>query len=516
MKNLSLIVVALFLCVAKVQAQDNNQIIAKTVDYIKEIQEKWKIPGLSFALVKDGEMIYSGAFGVKELGKSEPVDTKTLFQIGSISKSFTATVIASLVGEGKLKWEDSVKNILPDFEMYDKWVEQNLQVRDIMTHHTGLQGQLGTYIPNMGYGRDDIYKMFARLKPTYGFRGAYEYNNITFIIASKIIEIITGKSWEENVKERIFAPLGMDSSILLGEEFDAAKNVVTPHSFEYAKGRPLSDSTWRDSIVVKPMIGEERALHWLSVIGPAGSISSNVEDMSKYLIFHLNKGFINGKQVVTKEQMEYVRKGHTITSQDSARINLYGHCWFVEQNSRYRLYFHTGTTWGSTAIAAFVPEHNLGLVILVNSEAPAYPRYAVMRRVIDLYKGFPDKDYSSLFFDEWIASSVKAQKTKDKKQADRVIEPAPDFNKLVGLYYKDELLGSAKVELEGGKLWITVGPKGWKRELSHINGNAFSFTMDGHTFGLEFKFQGKSQPKPIGLDINFGYTENFGLWSKVA
>ncbi|MDD2584508.1 MAG: serine hydrolase domain-containing protein [Bacteroidales bacterium] len=504
-----------FVAIMPLFAQDNEAILKNTTDYLQEVKAQWKIPGMAFAVVKDGEMIYSNGFGVKELGKSDPVDASTLFQIGSVSKSFTAAVMASLVEEEKVNWNDTVKNILPDFRMYDKWVEENLQVKDIMTHHSGLQGQLGTYIPNMGYEREDIYNMLPLLKPKYSLRGSYEYNNITFIIASKIIEKVTGKSWEDNVRERIFKPLGMANSRVTGDEFASFKNVATPHSFSYLKGAALTDSTWVDSISVTPLIGSDaQALHWLSVIGPAGSISSTVEDMSKYLLFHLNKGMVDSKQVVAKKQMEYLRKGHTIVSQDSAKTTLYAHCWFVEQNSRYRLYFHTGTTWGFTTLTAFVPELDLGFVILVNSEAPALPRYALMRRIVELYKGYPDKDYNAKYYKEWLEDKRASQKKRDKKAAEVEKLPAPNLNKLVGVYDKGELFGKAVIEMENNELFITVGPKDWRSKLIHVNGNEFKFRMGGTTFETEFEFD-KDGRICVGLDMQYGYTENFGIWPKI-
>ncbi|MFA6770375.1 MAG: serine hydrolase domain-containing protein [Bacteroidales bacterium] len=514
-KFFGIILLLFFMVSMPLFAQDNEAIVKKTTDYLQEIKEQWKIPGMAFAVVKDGEMIYSNGFGVKEMGKSNPVDVNTLFQIGSVSKSFTAAVMASLVAEEKIKWDDTVKNILPDFKMYDKWVEENLQVKDIMTHHTGLQGQLGTYIPNMGYEREDIYNMLPLLKPKYSFRGSYEYNNITFIIASKIIEKLTGKSWEENVRERIFEPLGMKNSRVTGDEFASVVNVATPHEFTYKKGAALTDSTWVDSIYVNPMFGaQEQALHWLSVIGPAGSISSTVEDMAKYALFHLNKGEVNGKQVIEKKQMNYLRKGHTIVSQDSAKTTLYAHCWFVEQNSRYRLYFHTGTTWGFTTLVAFVPELDLGFVILVNSEAPALPRYAIMRRIIELYKGYPDKDYNAQYYSEWLVDNRESQKKKDEKAAKIEKICAPDLNKLVGVYDKGDLFGKAVIEIEDGELFVTAGPKNWKSKLIHKNGNEFKFRMGGANFEIEFAFDQEGEIC-TGLDMKYGYSENFGIWPKV-
>ena len=276
----------------------NDKLIKGIEDYTKQVVETWQLPGMAVAFSKDGKLIYSNGFGLKEKKAANnigfkgishsntpssggvisvfneaqaPIESNTVFQIGSVSKSFTATLIADLIDEGKLSWNDTVKNILPDFKMYDPWVTENMQVKDIMTHRTGLGGQVGTYIPNLGYNRDDVYKMLALLKPKYSFRGEYEYNNISFIIAEKIIEKLTGKSWEENLQERIFTPLQMNNSSANGDGFAQAENVATPHDQSFEEG---------DNVTL-PLYGDEQALHLLTVVGPTWSINSTGEDMAK-------------------------------------------------------------------------------------------------------------------------------------------------------------------------------------------------------------------------------------------
>ncbi len=498
-----------------VAAPTNEQIIKEFESYVGKVQKEWMIPGMAVSVMKDGKLVFAKGFGVKDINGKLPVDENTVFQIGSVSKSFTAAVMASLVDEGKIKWDDTVKNILPDFKLYDKWVEENIQVKDIMIHRTGIKGQQGTYIPNLGYSRDDVYKMFPLLKPGYSFRGAYEYNNITFIIAQKIIEKLTGKSWEDNVRERVFMPLGMVNSTLNGDGFLAAKNVSVPHELSYEKGAIINDTTWTDSLSIKAMYGEEQAPFWLTVVGPAGSVVSSATDMAKYIQFHLDKGKVNGKEVISRKNMNYLHRGQTITSQDSTRTTLYGQCWFIEQNSRYRLYFHTGTTWGFTTLAAFVPELNLGLVVLVNSEAPDSPRYALMRRLIDLYKGYPTKDYSKEYFENWKKSEKEGALKAVKQKKELVVKPAPDKALLTGVYDKGELFGKAVVTLEGEDLYITVGPQGWKHKLIHKNGNDYTFRSDGHGFPITFELNGDGKTPASSIDINFGYGENFGKWNRL-
>ena len=498
-----------------VAAPTNEQVLKEFESYVGKVQKEWMIPGMAVSVMKDGKLVFAKGFGVKDATGKLLVDENTVFQIGSVSKSFTAAVMASLVDEGKVKWDDTVKNILPDFKLYDKWIEDNIQVKDVMLHRTGIKGQQGTYIPNMGYSRDDVYKMLPLLKPSYSFRGGYEYNNITFIIAQKIIEKVTGKSWEENVRERIFNPVGMNVSTINGEGFLSAPNASVPHDLAYVKGKITNDTTWTDSLTITPMYGPEQAPFWLTVVGPAGSVVSSAADMSKYIQFHLDKGMVNGKEVISRKNMNYLHRGQTITSQDSTRTTLYGLCWFVEQNSRYRVYFHTGTTWGFTTLAAFVPEINLGMVFLVNSEAPDSPRYALMRKLIDLYKGYPSKDYSAESLQSWKKTSKENIIKADKRKKETVQKAAPAKELLTGTYDKGELFGKAVISMEGEDLYITVGPQGWKNKLVHRNGNEYTFRSDGHSFPVTFEVAEDGKTPATSIDINFGYGENFGKWTRL-
>lgn len=487
--------------------------IVKSLDeYVEQVKRDWRIPGMAFSVIKDGNVVLSKGYGVNVMGGDSKVEENTIFQIGSVSKSFTAAVMASIVDEGLVSWSDTVKNILPDFDWKDNYVEENMLVQDLMTHKTGIGGQVGTYIPNLGYDRDDVYKMMGLITPKYQFRNTYAYNNITFIIAAKVIEKVTGKSWEENVHSRILEPLGMTSTSVNGEGSeiengfaDAGAKASTPHEFYYVK----------DSMHVAPLYGSEQALWWETVIGPAGSVNSNVVDMIKYAQFHLDMGKVGDKQIISEKQMKYLHKGQTIVSQTDTYTRLYAHCWFAEQNNRYKLWFHTGTTWGFTAICAFVPELDLGLVVLCNSEVPADPRYAIMRRTIDLFLGEEElKDYNTEYLEEWYKDNRNAVARSEEEAAPEQL-PAPKYKALVGHYHKGPLFGCAEVSLEDGDLYIKIGKKGWKHKMTHVNGNTFSFRSDGHEFPVTFTMDEKGK-KGVSLLVEFGYGEenDFGPWER--
>lgn len=497
---------------------ERAKIVKSIEEYILKVKDEWQLTGVAASFAKDGKVFYSNAFGVKDMTQEETVDPNTVFQIGSVSKSFTAAVMASLVDEGKVDWDDRVIDILPDFKMYDPWVAENMQVKDVMTHKSGLGGQVGTYLPNLGYDREDIYKMMGLIKPVYSFRNAYQYNNITFIIAAKIIEKVTGKSWEENVQERIFNPLGMTSSSMNGEGFIASENKAVPHEYLY-----------NDGIAIRPLYGDDQALWWLTVIGPAGSINSNVVDMIKYAEFHrLNGLSADGKQVISEKQMKYLHKGLTITSQDDNRTTLYGHCWFVEQNNRYRLYFHTGTTWGFSTLCFFVPQLDLSGIIFMNCEVGSSPRYAIMRRLIDLEMGAPlcgytdiYKDYSKESFESYIADEKRAAEKAAAAAAEKAAEKSGSEivplkeSAIAGDYTKDELFGPAKITKEKDGLYIAIGKKGFKNKMNHKEGYTYTFWSDGHEFPITFTADEKGK-KATGFIIELGNNEeeSLGGWSR--
>ena len=543
------------------RAQTGRDIPSEISAYAEQVRTQWKIPGLSLAVVHGDSLVFSGGFGVREKGKTTDGDGEwtavtdsTLFHIGSMTKAFTAAVIASLVDEGLLRWDDTVKHILPDFEWYDDSVEAVMQVRDLLTHSTGLVAQAGTYIPNLGYDRDDIYRMFRYIEPVYPFREKFAYNNITFIIAARIIETVTGCSWEDNIRERIFIPLGMSSSVPGSEGYlQAGRKASVAHYFGYSRGR----NGGRGSIYVTPLYGEERALHWVDVIGPAGSISSTAADMARWVRFHLNNGAVirtvepaeNGLissfpmdstafseyfpdmssglsgefrfypyqdtvQVISRRQMDFLHTGVIKVRQDSTMRRDYAYCWYVEQNERYKVIYHTGTTWGFTGVCGFVPELDLGIAVLCNSEVSEYARLGLMRRIIDLYlPGDTLRDWSSEGLEQWFA---------DKKKPGRRTVPCtirrssadPDPARLIGHYTKPAPFGDAEVTLKNGKLYLTIGPLGWTHRLDHHRGNEFWLRSDGHTYPVFFHNYTEDSSGPVDFEIDFNYNENFGPWIK--
>lgn len=558
-KHLYRLVLAALLTFPAIMLQASGDRNGEIRNYAWKVLNEWKIPGMSVSVVKGDSIVFSEGFGIKEKGKSiekngpdAAITSSTLFHIGSMTKAFTAAVIQSVVDDGLLSWDDTVKVLMPDFEWYDKDAGDTLLVKDFLTHRTGLVAQAGTYIANLGYNREDIYRMFKYIPTVYAPGEKFAYNNITFIIAARLVEKVTGKSWEDNIRERIFKPLGMDSSVPGSKGYlDAGQNASKAHYFGYRKGKD-----GKGSIYTTTLYGEERALHWVDVIGPAGSISSNADDMAKWVRFHLDRGktvktvypdsrdryaflddsiaqntffpdlpstdfriypYKDSITVISEKGMEFLHTGADTVNVLDNSVTEYGYCWYIETNDRYKVIYHTGTTWGFTGICGFVPELDLGFAILCNSEVSEYARKGLMRRIIDLY--MPDcnpdslKDWSGEGLEQWFEDKTKPRRRAVPCTIARS-NAEPDPARLTGTYKKASPFGDANVSMKNGKLYLTIGRYGWTHRLDHYRGNEYWLRSDGHTFPVYFHNYTKDSEAPVEFEIDFNYNEDFGPWIK--
>ncbi len=517
-------------------------------EFAEQVMEQWKIPGMSLAVAHKGDIVLLEGYGVKKLGQNvrrngtdAAVTPQTVFHIGSMTKAFTAAVLASLVDQGLLSWNTPVKEILPDFDWADDNVEALIQVQDLLTHRTGLVAQVGTYIPNLGYSREDIIRMLRYIEPMYEYDERFAYNNITFLVAAAVIERLSGASWEENVTRRILEPLGMTSSRPdIQGYIDAGPIASTAHYFGHRKG---SANGGRGSIAVSPLGGEDRALEWVDVIGPAGSISSTAEDMIRWVEFHRADNFL-----LSPGSMAYLHSPQIKVSRDTSDTRHYGLCWYIENHDGLDLIYHTGTTWGFTGICGWIPELEVSFALLCNSEVSERARKAMMYRIADLYNpgrshpygysgtikhpvtlqiadGDTLRDWSTDGLEAW----YKYQNSSRRRAVPCTIEYSStkpsDLGKLVGVYRKasitadgkpinTDVFGDAEISMKKGRLYITIGPKGWTHHLEHSRGNIFLFTSKGHTFPIYFHNYTPGSKSSVSFEIDFNYNENFGPWIK--
>jgi CubicO group peptidase (beta-lactamase class C family) len=232
--------------------------------YIAKAVQTWKVPGLSVAVVRNDSVVYAKGFGTLSSQNKTPVDERTLFEIGSSSKAFTATLVAMMVSDGKMRWDDRLVTYLPDFRMYDAAANEAVTLRDALSHRSGIaRGELAWL--GSGLNRDEVLRRVRFIKPESPFRSRYSYQNLMFLAAGQAAAKAGGASWDDLIRQRIFAPLGMTTSVTTSKGL-TSPNVALPHGMD------------RDTAFTKPPFDAEN-------IGPAGSILSNAVDMGQWLRF---------------------------------------------------------------------------------------------------------------------------------------------------------------------------------------------------------------------------------------
>jgi CubicO group peptidase (beta-lactamase class C family) len=460
-------------------------------DTINGALKDWEVPGLAIAVVKDDAVVLARGYGVRKLGDTAPVDEHTLFAIGSASKAFTAAALAILVDDGKVKWDDPVSKYLPDFQLSDPYVTRELTVRDLLCHRSGLARHDLLWLAT-GLGRDEILSRLREVKSETSFRSKFGYHNTMFLAAGQIVPVVTGKSWDDFVKERIFKPLAMTASTTSVAALAADGNVATPYEEIDGKVRPIP---YRN----------------VDNIGPAAAINSNVAEMGQWVRLHLNDGVRNKERLLSCGTVREMQTPQTVIRLEGAQARLspeshfaaYGLGWFLQDYRDRKLVQHGGSIDGMVALVALMPEEKLGLVILANRGGTLLPT-ALMYQVLDAYLKAPPRDWIAEFLKQ-VKTDEATAKAEDKKTEERRVKgtaPSLPLCEYVGTY-NDALYGTFKVTWEKEKLVATLGPP-LVADLEHWNYDTFRGTLRDRTLGklfVTFGLNPHGEPQELKLDI---------------
>lgn len=429
-------------------------------EYVTKAMKDWDVPGSAIAIVKDDKIVFAKGFGVRRLGETTAVNERTMFAIGSSSKAFTAAAIALLVDDGKVKWDDLVTKHLSGFELYDAYASQQMTLRDLLCHRSGLErGDLMWY--GSSFDRNEIVRRVRFLKPSWSFRSNFGYQNIMYLAAGQTAAAVSGKSWDAIIKERIFAPLGMKESNTSINDLKGMANVASPHAKIDDKVQAIS---YRN----------------IDNIAPAGSINSNVMEMAEWVRLQLGEGSFQGKRLISSGAIKEMHMPQTLIRADfpwtmiaqEAHFIAYGLGWFLNDYRGRKIVHHGGNIDGMSAQVALIPEEKLGLVILTNMNGTFMP-IALQYRVFDAFMNQPQKDWSADLLKGMKALEVQA-KDAEKKQIDaraKDTKPSLALEKYVGTY-EDPMYGEAKVSLENGKLVAKYGAA-FTGDLEHWHYDTF-------------------------------------------
>ena len=427
---------------------------------------QWKVPGLAIAIVRNDSVIYTKGYGVQDVTKRTPVDERTIFAIGSSSKAFTAASIAMLVDEKKVELDALASKYLPGFQLADPYASSQLTVRDLLSHRSGLaRGELAWY--GSGFDRDEIVRRVRFLQPSWSFRSQFGYQNIMYIAAGQIVARVSGMSWDDFVQQRLFTPLGMAASSTTMRGLAQRTNVATPHAEV-------------DSVV--------RTVAWRNIdnAGPAGSINSNVVEMSQWARLQLNNGTVGGKRLISNRLVEEMHTPQTLIRNDSAakafnpetHFTSYGLGWFLEDYRGREVVHHGGNVDGFTALVAMMPEEKFGLVILTNMNGTGLPS-ALMRKLFDLQLKAPARDWSGDAYKRLEQSRARAAEAQKRAGAPQKVtggKPSLPLSEYTGTFV-DSLHGEMVVTEVDGALQLAFGPN-WRGPLEYWNGDNFRVRFD--------------------------------------
>ena len=479
-----------------VQADEKiGKILPAFEEYANKEMTRWGIPGMAVSIVKDDKIVYAKGFGVKAIGTKDPVTENTVFQIGSTSKAFTAALVAMLVDQEKIKWKDKVIDHAPDFRMFDPWVTREFMVEELLEQHSGLPGYAGDFQAIAGFSREHIRHSTRFIKPVTSFRTEFAYVNNLFLVAADIVERYTGKSWEENVSDRIFKPLGMKNSSTGAEHLMRSRDVATDHRIE------------DDGVKQVP-----KDLKWMYIYGPAGGINSSVLDMAKWLSLQIHGGTFEGKKIVSAKNFDYVHSPKTIANSDPKKGPLSFYCvsWIYEETKPYPMIWHNGGTTGYHTMAAFWPDAKTGMVVLTNlvpnGLAEALPRY-----FNDLYSAVTPKDWSGEAFSKMQKESEE-EKSKELKPPAKPTPPMA-LEKYTGTYGND-VYGDVLVEKAGSGLEVTVGPGKLKILMTRWDKDMFTSTMFGKETRSDVAFTTAADGSVSGMTVNSINQDGCGVFQK--
>ena len=403
--------------------------------------KRWQVPGIGVGIYKDGRILFSEGFGYRDVEKKLPVTSNTLFAIGSASKAFTAMDVQILVDDGKVDWDKTVQTYLPDFKLKDEVATARLTVRDLVCHRSGLPRHDGLWY-GTSLSRKDIYDRLRYLDFSADLRSAFQYNNLMFLTAGYLVGKLTNSSWEEFTRQRIFEPLGMASSNFSVEDSKKSDDYSLPYQKKEGK------------VVEVPFRN-------IDSIGPAGSINSNVNDILRWVQFHLNKGKVGEKQVVSEAgQREvftpsmFMREPMLSVQPDKQSIMSYGLGWFLETYRGHKLVHHGGAIDGFYFLNGFLPNDNIGVVVLTNLAGTPFLQIS-MGYILDMILGL-DPVWEKLNLERFEEAKKEEEKAKDKDKeeaAERVqgTKPSHALDAYAG-EYEHPAYGVIAIELKDNAL----------------------------------------------------------------
>ena len=423
---------------------------------LEKVLKKLEEPGFAIAIVENDQILYSKGFGYRDYENKIKVDSNTLFAIGSATKSFTSSLLGVLREDEKLDFEDSPIDHINELRFYNSQMNDVISIRDMMSHRTGLPRHDASWYFFPTFSKDSLVSRVKHHKPFTSVRNQWWYNNFMFMLQGVIAERITNKTWSKNIKEMIFDPLGMTRSNTSIAELENSENAAFGYSQNFKK----------------------MDYYKIAGMGPAGSINSSVNEMSKWLITWINKGEYKGKKILPPNYTEEAISSQSVVvanlpDEDNPGLHLtnYGYGWFLSSYKGHYRVEHGGNIDGFSTSAAFYPSDKVGIIVLSNQNAsntPSIVRNIISDRMLDVKK----TDWLKYHFDK-LKEAELIQKELDKNEdSDKIkgTNPSRSMNEYEG-EYTNLGYGTFDISMKNDSLFMKIPNKTFW--LSHHHYDTF-------------------------------------------
>ncbi|MCW3466020.1 serine hydrolase [Chitinophaga nivalis] len=441
-------------------------------NYVTRGLADWQIPGVAVAIVKNGKVVWMKGYGEKATGSAQPVGVHTAFMIGSNTKAFTATALALLQAEKKISLNDKVQRWLPDFTLYDSYIAREANIRDLLSHRLGFDTFQGDFtFFDSDLTSQQIRTTLAKIKPALGFR-QWGYCNAGYLTAGEIIPKVTGQSWAAYLKEKIFIPLQMTHTVTTVQELQGLSDKALAHTVTAGKLHTIPYCK-------------------IDNLAPAGAISSSVYDMSRWVLLQLNNGKTADRQLIPESVIQALRQPQAVLGNGGPRYNtghfvLYGLGWIIEEYDGRKIVSHTGGVNGFVSSVTLLPEENLGIVILTNTDNNAF--YVALRDEIrDAFLGLPYRNYSRVLKEAVSAGEARQAQLLQERRQEKPTQSAANLplQAYTGAY-QHPVYGGMHITLEKtGLVMHFQHHKTLQGQLEPVGNHEFICTYNASLYGVK-------------------------------
>jgi len=429
--------------------------------FITEVMKEWKVPGLAVAVIHDGKLVLARGYGFRDVERKLPVTPHTLFAIGSITKSFTATGLGMLIDEGKLNWDTPVREYLPDFRLQDPVASEHMTPRDLVTHRSGLPRHDALWY-GAPFHRPELFARLRYLEPTKDFRSNFQYQNLMFMTAGYLTEKISGTPWEAFTRSRILEPLEMARSNFSVNDSQKADDFALPYN--EAKG-DVQRVPFRN----------------IDEIGPAGSINSSVEEMIHYVQFHIDQGKVGERELLSAANAAEIQAPQVVVpgSLDFPEVghSSYGLGLGVGSYRGRKLVTHGGGIDGFISHLSFMPQEKAGMIILTNLSGTNPVTSIVAYNLYDRLLGVEPAPWAERIRERQKKARDAEEEAKKKGYVARRegTRPSHDLGEYAGAY-EHPGYGRLTIDLEGPSLKATFNAM--STPLRHFHYDVFEAPED--------------------------------------